>query len=96
METKLAFVTITLYEYNKLNYDIDELKKQVEYYKNDKDFCYSMIKNNHETNDYFRESASYWRKRASDHHESTEKLQSKCKQLIEEMQCKIIEEIIKK
>jgi len=81
METKIDFVTITSYEYNKLKYDIEELKKQVEYYKNDKDFCYSMIKNNHETNDYFCESASYWRK---------------CKQLIEEMQCKIIEEIIKK
>ena len=50
----------------------------------------------YETNDYFRESASYWRKHAFNHHESTEKLQSKCKQFIEEMQCKIIEEIIKK
>ena len=38
METKIDFVTITLYEYNKLKYDIEELKKQVEYYKNDKDF----------------------------------------------------------
>ena len=50
----------------------------------------------HETNDYFRESASYWRKHASNHHESTEKLQSKCKHLIEKMQCKLIDEIIKK
>jgi len=80
METKLAFVTITSYEYNKLKYDIEELKKQVEYYKNDKDFCYSMIKNNHETNDYFRESASYWRKRAShstNHHKSRVKIRVK-------------------
>ena len=48
-------------------------------------------KNNHESNVYFRESASYWHKRASHytnhHHDSTLKIQSKCKQLIEVMQC---------
>ena len=85
METKIDFVTITSYEYNRLKYDIEELKKQVENYKNDKDFCWEQIRSSHKTNDYFRESASYWRKHASNHHERTEKLQSKSKQLIEEV-----------
>ena len=35
MENKINFYAITLYEYNKLKSDIEELKKQVEYYKND-------------------------------------------------------------
>ena len=86
METKIDFVTITSYEYNKLKFDIEELKKQVEYYKNDKDFCWEQIRRSHETNDYFRESASYWRKHAShstNYHISTVKSQSKCKQPIE-------------
>ena len=88
METKIDFVTITSYEYNKLKYDIEELKKQVEYYKNDKDFCWEQIRSNRETNDYFRESASYWRKRASNstnHHKSRVKNQSKSNKLIEEI-----------
>ena len=88
METKIYFVTITLYEYNKLKYDIGELKKQVEYYKNDKDFCWEQIKMSHDTNVYFRESASYWRKRASNstnHHKSRVKNQSKSNKLIEEI-----------
>ena len=52
----------------------------VEHYKNDKDFCFSMIKSNHENNVYFRESASYWRKRAShstNHHKSRVKIRVK-------------------
>ena len=62
-------------------------------------FCWEQIRSNRETNDYFRESASYWCKRAShstNYHKSRVKNQSKSNQLIEEMQCKIIEEIIKK
>ena len=38
METKLAFVTITLYEYNKLNYDIEELKNRLKITKMTKIF----------------------------------------------------------
>jgi hypothetical protein len=61
METKIEFVTITLYEYNKLKSDIEEMKKLLEIYKNDKDFFCEQLKHNNETSNYFRESASYWR-----------------------------------
>jgi hypothetical protein len=61
METKIEFVTITLYEYNKLKSDIDEMKKLLEIYKNDKDFICLQMKHNNEITVYFRESASYWR-----------------------------------
>ena len=81
METKLDFVTITSYEYNKLKYGIEELKKQVEYYKNDKDFCWEQIRMSHDTNVYFRKRAS----NSTNHHKSRVKNQSKSNQLIEEI-----------
>ena len=77
MHTNLEYVPIPIKEYEQMQIDILQYKKQIDRLKHEIEYEKLKFSN---LNVYYAEN--------------TEKIQSKCKQLIEEMQCKIIEEII--